>query len=198
MNVESGLVGDSILSRAAYGGGYGYGGGHGGREFANDGSNAVRIRGAERLSEQAHNFGRESSASSHDALSQQISDQADRNRDLANAQADSARNVAQRDFDTQVGLNLANQIARGEDNQNANFNMLSREAAANAREAAKCCCDAQLLAVQNQAKTDAGLAQILANQSCDTRVADAVANATQNAKLDAILADSGRGHHRGN
>lgn len=65
---------------------------------------------------------------------------------------------------------------------------IEREMAANAREAAKCCCEAQLLAVQNQGKTDAGLASILANQAADTRVQDAVANAIQNAKLDAILA----------
>jgi hypothetical protein len=181
MSIDSGLVGDSILSRAAYGGGYGgYGNGHGGREFANDGSNAVRINAAERASE-----------ASHDALSQQISDNADRNRDLARQASDNAQYISNRDFQTQIGFNLANQVARGEDNQNANFNQLTREAAANAREAAKCCCEAQLLAATNQAKTDAGLAQILANQACDTRVADAVANAAQNAKLDTLL--NGRG-----
>ena len=95
---------------------------------------------------------------------------------------------------------MANQIARGEDNQNGNFNTLFREMSANAREAAKCCCDAQLLAVQNQAKTDATLAQVLANQACDTRVADAVASAAQNSKLDILLAERSRGHggHSGN
>ena len=199
MNVESGLVGDSILSRAAYGGaGYGYGGGHGGREFANDGSNAVRIRGSERLSEAAHAFGRESSASSHDSISQQISDNADRNRDISSLQSAGARDIANRDFIQSIAVGLSQQIAGSEANQNTNFNMLAREASANAREAAKCCCEAQLLAVQNQAKTDLGMATILANQACDTRVGDAVANAQQNAKLDAILADNGRGHHRGN
>ena len=183
MNVESGLVGDSILSRAAYGGGgYGYGNGHGGREFANDGSNAVRINAAER-----------SSGASHDALSQQISDNADRNRDLASSQAQNARDIAGRDFLQGIGVAISQQIAGSEANNNNNFNQLSREAAANAREAAKCCCEAQLLAVQNQCKTDAGLATIIANQACDTRVADAVANAAQNAKLDTLL--NSRGHH---
>ena len=186
MNVESGLVGDSILSRAAYGGGgYGYGNSHGGREFANDGSNAVRINRNEKIVELGHDF-----------LSQQISDNADRNRDLASSQAQNARDIANRDFQQSIAVGLSQQLARGEDNQNANFNMLSREAAANAREAAKCCCEAQLLAATNQAKTDAGLAQILANQSCDVRVSDAVANAAQNAKLDTLLND--RGPHRGN
>ena len=162
MSIDSGLVGDSILSRAAYGGGYGgYGNGHGGREFANDGSNAVRINAAERASE-----------ASHDALSQQISDNADRNRDLASSQAQNARDIAGRDFLQGIGVAISQQVARGEDNQNANFNQLTREAAANAREAAKCCCEAQLLAATNQAKTDAGLAQILANQACDVRVGD--------------------------
>ncbi len=168
-------------------GGYGLGGGYGGgREFANDASNAVRINGSEKLSAQGHDF-----------LSQQISDNADRNRDINALQIRNAADIANRDFITQVGFNISNQIARGEDNQNVNFNSLSREAAANAREAAKCCCEAKLLAATNQAKTDAGLAEILANQVCTTRVSDAVANATQNAKLDILLADNG-GHHRGN
>lgn len=187
MNVESGLVGDSILSRAAYGGGYGYGGGHGGREFANDGSNAVRINRNEKITELGHDF-----------LSQQISDNADRNRDLASSQSSNARDIANRDFQQSIAVGLSQQLARGEDNQNSNFNMLSREAAANAREAAKCCCDAKVLAVQNQAKTDAGLATIIANQACDVRVADAVVNATQNAKLDTLLNERGGHGGRGN
>ena len=169
----------SLLGRGGIGvgngNGYGYGGG--GREFANDGSNAVRINAAER-----------SSGASHDALSQQISDNADRNRDLASSQSQNARDIAARDFLQGIGVAISQQVARGEDNQNQNFNTLSREAAANAREAAKCCCEAQVLALQNQAKTDAGLATIIANQACDVRVADAIANAAQNAKLDALLA----------
>jgi hypothetical protein len=188
MSIESGLVGDSILSRAAYGGGYGYGNGyHGGREFANDGSNAVRINRNEKVAAQAHDF-----------LSKQISDNADRNRDLAQLQNDNAKEISNRDFQTQIGFNLANQVARGEDNQNANFNMLAREAAANAREAAKCCCEAKLLAVQNQAKTDASLATILANQECASKVSDAVASATQNAKLDLLLSERGGRGNSGN
>jgi hypothetical protein len=39
MSIDSGLVGDSILSRAAYGGdGYGFGRGRGGANFEFDGS----------------------------------------------------------------------------------------------------------------------------------------------------------------
>jgi len=56
------------------------------------------------------------------------------------------------------------------------------------KEAAECCCEAKLLAVQNHATLLAGQAQILANQASDVRVSDAVANAVQNAKLDALLA----------
>lgn len=197
MNVESGLVGDSILSRAAYGGGaYGYGGGHGGREFANDGSNAVRIRSSERLSAQAHEYNREAASQSHDALSQQISDNADRNRDLASSQAQNTRDIAGRDFLQGIGVAISQQVARGEDNQNQNFNAITREMAANAREAAKCCCEAQLLAATNQAKTDLAMATVIANQECTTKVADAIANATQNAKLDTLLSSRG-GHHGG-
>jgi len=171
----------SLIGRGGVGvgaGGYGYGGygggGHG-REFANDGSNAVRI-----------NANRELNAQGQDCLSQQISDNADRNRDIQQFSAQ-----------TSAFASLTDKI----NDQTAFFsqevNMLAREQNANAREAAKCCCDAQLLAVQNQAKTDAGLAQVLANQACDTRVADAVANAAQNAKLDILLADQHHHHGRG-
>ncbi len=157
-----------------YGGG-GYGGGGHGREFANDGSNAVRI-----------NSNRHLSAVSHDAISQQISDNADRNRDIIGQAA------------LQAGfINLNDKINDQTRFFSTEISAITREQAANAREAAKCCCAAQLLAVQNQAKTDAGLATILANQACDTRVSDAVANAAQNAKLDALLADNGGHHGRG-
>ena len=184
----------SLLGRGGIGvgngGGYGYGGG---REFANDSSNAVRINASERLSQQAHTNNHDASRDSHDALSQQISDNADRNRDLASSQSANARDIASRDFQQGIGVAISQQIARGEDNQNANFNILSREAAANAREAAKCCCEAKLLAVQNQAKTDAALATVIANQDSASKVADAVANAMQTAKLDTLLSE--RGHH---
>lgn len=175
----------SLLGRGGMGG-YGYGGGYGGgREFANDASNAVRIDSSEKLLAQGH-----------DSLSQQISDNADRNRDITSLNQNNANALANRDFQTQIGTLLTQQIARGEDNINANFNTLSREVAATAREAAKCCCEAKLLAATNQAKTDAGIASLLANQDCVTKVADAVANATQNAKLDILLADNG-GYHGG-
>ena len=183
--VETGLVGDSILSRAAYGGGLGYGEGYG-RNFASDASNAVRIKGSEKLAGQAHDF-----------ISQQISDNADRNRDITSSAQSNAEFISNRDFQTKVGALITGQIARNEDATRAEFNSINRELAAVAREAAKCCCEAKLLAATNQAKTDAGLAVILSNQDCTSKIADAVANATQNAKLDILLADNG-GHHRGN
>jgi len=162
----------SLLGR----GGYGYGGGGYGHGFANDSSNAIRIGSSEKLAAQAHN-----------ALSQQISDNADRNRDITSQGALIASFT-----------NLGDKINDQSRFFSAEVNSLQREIAANARAAAECCCETKLLAAQNQAKTDAGLASVLANQVCDTRVADAVANATQNAKLDALLADQGRGHHGGN
>lgn len=176
----------SLLGRGGIGvgNGNGYGYGHGGREFANDGSNAVRIRGSEKLLAQGH-----------DSLSQQISDNADRNRDISALQSRNAEAIASRDYQTQIGFGLSEQIDRNADVFNSRFRDMQAEINANAREAAKCCCEAQLLAVQNQCKTDAGLATIVANQACDVRVADAVANANQNAKLDTLL--NSRGHHGG-
>lgn len=194
--ISSGLVGDSILSRAAYGGGY-YGQGGYGNQFASDSSNAVRINASRDLSAQAHDFSRESNTNSHDALSQQISDNADRNRDITSLNQGNANALANRDFQTQVGTIITSQIDREGNVLRSELDGMKREMSANAREAAKCCCEQKLLSVQNQCKTDAGLATILANQQCDVRVADAVANATQNAKLDALLAEGG-GHHRGN
>ncbi len=169
-NVESGLVGDSILSRAAYGPGYGYGQG---RDFASDSSNAIRIQSNEKIS-----------SLGHASLSQQISDNADRNRDLQQFGQAGQASVALNDKITDQTRFFS-----------AEINLIAREQAQNARAAAECCCEAKLLAAQNQAKTDAGLATILANQACDTRVSDAVANAHQNAKLDALLADNGRRGH---
>lgn len=158
----------ATLSLLGGGGGYGYGGGRGGygREFANDGSNAVRIEAHGRSNDKGQDF-----------LSQQISDNADRNRDSANVSSNTAS------FNR-----MADKINDQSRFFTSEINLITREQAANAREAAKCCCEAQILAVQNQAKTDAGMAQILANQAGDVRVSDAVANAVQNAKLDALLA----------
>lgn len=176
-----------VATLSLLGGGYGYGGrGHGGYsgQFANDGSNAVRINRNEKLTTQGHDF-----------LSQQISDNADRNRDTlqtlqTNTQFDrvSDKLSDQTDF-------FNNAIARVADATAVGQAEIIREMNAQAREAAKCCCEAKVLAVQNQAKTDAGLATILANQSADTRVSDAVANAAQNAKLDILLAERSSGHH---
>lgn len=174
MTVETGLVGDSILSRAAYGG-YGYGQGGYGRDFASDSSNAIRINSSEKISSLGHS-----------ALSQQISDNADRNRDLL--QFGQAASTAEAFTDK-----LTDQTRFF----SAEINLIQRELAEHARETAKCCCEAKLLAAQNQAKTDAGLATILANQACDNRVSDAVANANQNAKLDVLLSERGRGGHGG-
>lgn len=118
----------------------------------------------------------------HNSISRQISDNADRNRDIAETQARDSQ--------------FAGIISNNTDQTRfitAELNQLGREMAATARDAAKCCCEAKLLAVENQAKTDAGLAAILANQTCDTRVEAAVANANQNAKLDQLLSENGRG-----
>lgn len=174
--MENGSINPSevaTLSLLGGGGGYGYGGrGHGYGQFADDASNAVRINAAERAS-----------TASHDALSQQISDNADRNRDISSVQQSD---------------NHFNGVLSKIDDQSRFFtselNLITREQAANARAVAECCCEAKLLAVQNQAKTDAGLATILANQECATKIADAVANATQNAKLDLLLAAGGPGN----
>lgn len=182
----NGIQNSDVATLSLLGGGYGYGGRGYGHEFANDASNAVRI-----------NSSKDASAASHDSLSQQISDNADRNRDISALQSQNARDISARDLDTQIALSLSQQVARGEDNINAHFNAQTREMNANARAAAECCCEAKLLAVQNQAKTDAGLAQVLANQAADVRVADAVANAAQNAKLDALLSERSGHHGRG-
>lgn len=174
--MENGSIADAVIANRGlnFASPYGYGGGHGGREFANDGSNAVRI-----------NANRELSGLSHDSLSQQVSDNADRNRDIAVTQQADAHFTSLTDK-----INDQTRFFTSE------INLITREQAANARESAKCCCEAKVLAVQNQAKTDAGLAQILANQACDVRVADAVANTAQNAKLDLLLSERG-GHGRG-
>ena len=138
MSIDSGLVGDSILSRAAYGGdGYGFGRGRGGANFEFDGSvvNAKLESNKEANTVQHHN------------ILSQIDSAADRARDAA------SRAIADQHF-----TSLTDKLN------------------------------------DNQAKTDTGLATIIANQSADVRVSDAVSNAQQNAKLDAILAENGRGH----
>lgn len=173
--MENGSINPSevaTLSLLGSGGIGGYGNSYrDGREFANDGSNAVRINSGQKLNMQGHDF-----------LSQKIDDNADRNRDTL------------RTLQTNTSFDRVNdKISDQTDFFSQAINGVTREQTQNAREAAKCCCEAQILALQNQAKTDAGLAQILANQSCDSRVSDAVANATQNAKLDALLADKARG-----
>lgn len=174
--MENSSIADAVIANrglnfAAPFGGYGVGG----HEFANDGSNAVRINSGQKLNLQGHDF-----------LSQKIDDNADRNRDTL------------RTLQTNTSFDRVNdKISDQTDFFSQAINGVMREQTQNAREAAKCCCEAQLLAIQNQAKTDAGLAQVLANQSCDSRVADAVANATQNAKLDALLAERSRGQGNG-
>ena len=177
--VDSGLVGDSILSRAAYGGdGYGFGRGRGGANFEFDGSviNA-KIEG-----------NKEANTNQHTSILAQIDSAADRARDAAN------NTIADRHF-----TSLTDKMNDNARFTASEFNALTREQTENARVAAKCCCDAQLLAIQNQAKTDAGMATILANQASDSRVSDAVSNAQQNAKLDAILSSrGGNGNGNGN
>ena len=155
------------------GGGYGYGGrGYQNGQFADDATNAVRIQSSDRAS-----------MASHVSLSRQISDNADRNRDISRTQQEDGH------FN-----GVIDKIADQSRFFTAELNAIGRERAADARIAAECCCAAKLLAVTNQAKTDAGLATLLANQECATKVADAVANATQNAKLDILLSERSRGH----
>ncbi len=168
------LMNRGLNFAGGYGGGYGYGGGRGGREFANDGSNAVRINSNRHLSD-----------ASHRSLAQQVSDNADRNRDLAGQAAlingfvnlSDKINDQTRFFTTEIGA-------------------ITREQSANAREAAKCCCEAKVLALTNHALTQEKLATVIANQDCNDKVTAAIANAAQNAKLDVLLAERG-GHHRG-
>ena len=145
--MENGSIADAVIANRGlnfatpYGGGYG-GGGYG-REFANDGSNAVRINANQKLSLQGHDF-----------ISQQISDNADRNRDTLTT------------LQTNTSFDRVNDKISDQTNFfSQEINGLEREQSQNAREAAKCCCEAKVLAVQNQAKTDAGLASILANQA---------------------------------
>jgi hypothetical protein len=171
---------DVLLNRGlnGYYGGYGAGGPANHGNFSYDGSviNA-NVASAARIG-----------ALSHDAISQQISDNADRNRDISETQ--------------QADGHYTGILGKIEDQSRfftSEINLITREQAANARAAAECCCEAKVLAVQNQAKTDAGLASILANQACDTRVEAAVANANQNAKLDTLLSErGGRGNGGGN
>ena len=147
------------------GGGYGYG------QFADDTSNAVRINSGEKLATQGHAF-----------IAQKINDSADRQRDITGLLNDSVQFGRVNDRITDA--EKANAVAHNE---------LIREMNANARIAAECCCEAKVLALTNHAATQAQLATVLANQNADNRVADAVSNAQQNAKLDVILA-SGRGN----
>ena len=121
---------------------------------------------------------RDTVALSHDHISQQASDNADRNRDIARTQG------LDRSFERQ-----SDKITDQTRFFTSELNTLSREQAANARIAADCCCEQKILAIQNQAKTDAGFASVLANQACTTAIADAVANAIQNTKLDQLLAN---------
>ena len=137
--VDDYVLNGSVLRGSGFGGG-GYGYGQQG-QFANDGSNAVRIGASERLSTQGHGF-----------ISQKIDDNADRNRDTL------------RTLQTNTSFDRVNdKISDQTSFFNQSINSIMREQNENAREAAKCCCEAKLLAVQNQAKTDAGMAQILAN-----------------------------------
>lgn len=154
----------SLLGRGGYGGGYGYGGGSGHGNFGFDGSVVNANVEANRVM----------NAQGQDCISQQISDNADRNRDTVSL------------IQSQGSTNrIIDSILASERVNTASFNTIEREMAANARAAAECCCELK-----------AGQAQILANQECTTRVADAVASAQQNAKLDILLADNG-GHGRG-
>lgn len=173
----NGVNNDDAGTLALLGGGYGIGGSRG--QFADFSSNAVRIESGQRAN----------AAGLENLLDQNQFAAANKNVvDGHNRIIDTLTNHDQRQSDL---------TTNSEFRQSDRLRDIEREMNANAREAAKCCCEAQLLAVQNQAKTDAGLAQILANQACDTRVQDAVANAMQNSKLDALLAARGNGNGNG-
>lgn len=174
MAVDNGIQNSDVATLSLLGGGYGgYGLGGGGRaNFEFDGS----VINAKVDSNKTAN------ETQHDNILANIASAADRARDAANAA------LADRHF-----TSLTDKMNDNAKFTASEFNALTREQTENARVAAKCCCDAQILAVQNQAKTDAGMATIIANQAADVRVADAISNAQQNAKLDAILADNGRG-----
>ena len=185
--VESGLVGDSILSRAAYGGGgYGYGGSgnlHGDGSAVNANVTANRDIGV---------LSAITESQRDNALSGQLRGHRD---EIVAGQTRDSQFINDKIDNQSLEFRFANitqQNASMERAAIANQATLVTMMTDNAREAAKCCCEAQLLAVQNQAKTDTGLATLLANQDCANKVADAVANATQNAKLDILLAERGR------
>ena len=172
--MENGSIADAVIANRGlnfatpYGGGYG-GGGYG-REFANDGSNAVRIEAG----------GRAVAAGVENLLDQnQFSATNDNIVEGHNRITDNINLTSTRNSDM---------ITSAEFRTGDRLRDLEREMNANARTAAECCCEAKVLAVQNQAALLAGQAQILANQACDVRVADAIANTAQNAKLDLILA----------
>ena len=107
------VIANRGLNFAGYGGGYGGGRGGYGREFANDGSNAIRIESGERLS-----------SSQHGSISRQVADNADRNRDAADALSSHVNfNRVDDKLNTQ-SLSIA-----------ASFNTIESELAATASEA---------------------------------------------------------------
>ena len=173
--MENGSVADAVIANRGLNFATPYGGGGYGREFANDGSNAVRI---------------ESHAAANAAGIENLLDQ--------NQFAITNGNITEGHNRITDNINLnstrsSDMLTSAEFRTGDRLRDLEREMVQNAKDAAKCCCEAKLLAVQNQSALLAGQAQILANQACDVRVADAVASATQNAKLDLLLAERGRG-----
>ena len=165
-----------LLSRVGNGG---YKNGE--HEFANDGSNAVRINRNEKLNKQGHDF-----------LSQQISDNADRNRDTlqtlqTNTQFDRVSDKLSDQtnfFDGSISrVAAATAVGQAE---------IIREMNANAREAAKCCCETQKLIAAEASATRSVILEVEARGVRDS-LAAANAKVTQLETINALS-----GGHRGN
>lgn len=168
---SNGSVNPSEVATLSLLGGGGGGGGLFNRgSFADDGSNAVRINRNSDLNSQSHDF-----------LSQQISDNADRNRDIT----------------SDIRLNSSFERMADKTNDQTRFfaqevNMLAREQTANAREAAKCCCETQKLITSEASATRTLVLEVEARGVRDS-LAAANAKISQLETINALSVGHGRG-----
>lgn len=177
MSVETGLVGDSILSRAAYGGGYGRGGYNG--NFSQDGSviNAnVEANRSISLTDQINRTTTDAFLSNkigrgNDSIENQIS----RGQDSLSAQFQ--RNHTDSHFD-----NITAQFASLERSNIAAKADTDRQLHAMELKQVECCCELR-----------AGQAAINAKLETQGEVAAAVAAARSEARLEALIAAGNRG-----
>lgn len=175
-NIMDGSVNPSEVATLSLLGGGGGGGLFNRGQFADDGSNAVRINGNRHLNTQGHDF-----------LSQQVSDNADRNRDIT----------------SNIQLNTSFERMSDKITDQTRFfqsrvDMLAAEQVQNAKDAAKCCCEAKLLAVENHAVLLAGQATIVGKLELNEAVTAAVAATRNTVLLEQIAANgNGNGHGRG-